>query len=763
MVRLRGYFSAVLGHASRRRRWYVVATLLAVGLALGGGTARLLLRSEPAAAVLPFYDVTVTTPGVAPVTRTGVALDVPVLLDADRNGGKDLAVRVGLVNPLGVFDNPLDVSDILAPHVAIDRVASATNPPVRVVVSIPIGLPGAPASTFLRFGYDTGPAGSIPQNFQAVVGGVTTLFNPLQAVVDTSGGILGIDTGLPGLTDVSRSYQGPLTLVAGVTADGSTIDADLAYDPFPHAVRVIHSSDDAGQHLAYTHPLESEVDLTATVALSDAEGDTALAARVDRLPSTFAADLDLPQGEVRGAVDFEAGHSPRPPDVGLALDVQPVDGPPTTGRIDVEALPSELHVDWDLPPDGPGRALFEAPDEPVGAVEAHLLTAGPEPSPVSPVVPTEPLFVDLQSRTNSSGESEGVIAARLEGLRRVEFVRDDAGLNASYDVGDGTKAVDVNLDVDARDGGFGLLRGRTTIAPLPETATVTLRDPGADPFAEPFTLTYDAADTIDVRGNVELFRGDGERCGDLDSICAVLDLRDLPGEFEVRNRDRRAPDEEGGEHELRIEIDLPADRPGPDIDAEVTIGGEDGPLVASLDVPDAPPFLRALVVDAPVPPDPDAPAPDPEADRGERVLERFELHPCDRDFDADEPSCRAGTEAVIADVELGMQNFVDGPPGLPVLPITAPEFVSLVARPDDTGTLAFRADARLAGVREAQFVNQDGVLGLRVGSTGSDELAAALDISSRAADLAGTAVVRPLPETLDFCFQRPDAAAGDAT
>ena len=66
----------------------------------------------------------------------------------------------------------------------------------------------------MRFGYDTGPGGSIPPAYKALVGGIQNLFNPVQAVIDTTGGLLeGLDPKLPdlGLSPQSSAYEGPLS------------------------------------------------------------------------------------------------------------------------------------------------------------------------------------------------------------------------------------------------------------------------------------------------------------------------------------------------------------------------------------------------------------------------------------------------------------------------------------------------------------------------------------------------------------------------
>ena len=74
-------------------------------------------------------------------------------------------------------------------------------------------------------------------------------------MVDTKGGLLN-NTDTPFIF-----YEGPLTLVAGIEEGDFKADADLAYKPFPDAVRVRYLNDAAGQHFQYSHGIGNEVHL----------------------------------------------------------------------------------------------------------------------------------------------------------------------------------------------------------------------------------------------------------------------------------------------------------------------------------------------------------------------------------------------------------------------------------------------------------------------------------------------------------------------
>ena len=186
-------------------------------------------------------------------------LQAPMPVDVDGDLIPDVLVAVNLIETRGLFNNPPDVNKIIAPNVSIERfvkgVPLGSSPPLRITVKLRLkDAQGKEPDTVLRFGYDTAQGGSIPNSFKAVVGGLQNFFNPLEAVVDTKGSIGNPDTPF-------IFYEGPLTLVASIEKGGFKADADLAYKPFPDAVRVKYTSDPAGSHFEYAHGIGNEVHL----------------------------------------------------------------------------------------------------------------------------------------------------------------------------------------------------------------------------------------------------------------------------------------------------------------------------------------------------------------------------------------------------------------------------------------------------------------------------------------------------------------------
>ena len=172
-----------------------------------------------------------------PVGQPGVAPQPPNPVDVDGDLIPDVLVSVNLIDAAGLFNNPPDVNKIIAPNIVIERVVKGvplgSSPPLRINIKLRIkDSDGAQPDTILRFGYDTAQGGSIPQSFRAVLNGLQDFFNPLEAVVDTKGGLLN-NADTPFIF-----YEGPLTLIAGIEQASFKADAELAYKPFPDAVRV---------------------------------------------------------------------------------------------------------------------------------------------------------------------------------------------------------------------------------------------------------------------------------------------------------------------------------------------------------------------------------------------------------------------------------------------------------------------------------------------------------------------------------------------
>ena len=169
---------------------------------------------------LPVYDIESVSNGHKAsllnlkLGQPGVLPQAPIPVDVDGDLIPDVLVAVNLIETRGLFNNPPDVNKILAPNISIERVVKGiplgSSPPLRINVKLRIkDAEGKEPDTILRFGYDTAQGGSIPNSFKAVVNGLQTFFNPLEAVVDTKTSMMNPDTPF-------IYYEGPLTLVAGV-------------------------------------------------------------------------------------------------------------------------------------------------------------------------------------------------------------------------------------------------------------------------------------------------------------------------------------------------------------------------------------------------------------------------------------------------------------------------------------------------------------------------------------------------------------------
>src|SRR3546814_16135167 len=88
----------------------------------------------------------------------------------------DVTVAVNLIDAEGILQNPPDISEVIAPTIEINRLVTAPllgqqAKPLKINIKLTIDdLEGGPG-TVVRFGYDTGLAGSIPTSFKAVLGG----------------------------------------------------------------------------------------------------------------------------------------------------------------------------------------------------------------------------------------------------------------------------------------------------------------------------------------------------------------------------------------------------------------------------------------------------------------------------------------------------------------------------------------------------------------------------------------------------------------
>src|SRR5262249_438620 len=150
---------------------------------------------------------------------------------------------------------------------------------------------------------------------------------PLQAVVDTTGTVIGLQPNFNGLglAAVSPPYQGPLHVIGAVSSGPSSANLDFAFKPFPYTATIGYGDDNAGKHTSYAHPHHGAVDLNAAVQLADGAGHTSLNARVDRLPQALSLDY-ADRGANSGAVDLAAKQNGRLPDVGVDVTRTPTTG-----------------------------------------------------------------------------------------------------------------------------------------------------------------------------------------------------------------------------------------------------------------------------------------------------------------------------------------------------------------------------------------------------------------------------------------------------
>ena len=279
---------------SRRRQRRIGFGLLAAGpvltIALTLIAAVSPLRPTSAGAIpvpLPVYAIESVSNGHTasllnlPIGQPGV-IQAPIPVDIDGDLIPDVTVAVNLINVDGAFLNPPQIGQLIAPNIQINRLITAPllgqkSPPLRINVKLTVkDVGGSNPDMIARFGYDTSPGGSIPQYWKATVAGLDKMFNPVQAVIDTTGQQLGLH---PGISDfrlgpIAAPYQGPLAIIGGFEQGATKAAIELAYRPFPNAVQVTYGTDSAGQHITYAHGVDTEVDLTSKLNLTTATGST---------------------------------------------------------------------------------------------------------------------------------------------------------------------------------------------------------------------------------------------------------------------------------------------------------------------------------------------------------------------------------------------------------------------------------------------------------------------------------------------------------
>ena len=294
-----------------------------------------------------------------------------------------------------------DLSSAGAPVIEINRSVSAAlegRPayPLRAELTFKVpGLTAEDPTTYLRFGYDTRPGGVIPTRFEAIVGGLNTLFKSVELRID-SGQFHPVD--IPDLvfgTFDGPSYGGPLTVIGGVektavnTATTKTphnnLHLDLAYDPLPESIDPVITAVSANTtQIEYAHkpqlltkepPTKAEVDMTTTIKRQVGNNTVDptkneyldVTARIDRMPSAatlVATSINEPGKRTQGTIDFlipktavnPATDPPgRLPDASVDLvSKKPGEnsGDPVqtlAAHADIETIPNKLHGEWYLP------------------------------------------------------------------------------------------------------------------------------------------------------------------------------------------------------------------------------------------------------------------------------------------------------------------------------------------------------------------------------------------------------------------------------
>ncbi|MDT4940054.1 MAG: hypothetical protein QOJ34_143, partial [Pseudonocardiales bacterium] len=701
--------------------------LVAVLLSMVFGRADTGLKAKPVFAFpVPVYQIVADGgPGYShhasllnlPLGQPGVP-QAPMPVDVDGDLLPDVTVAVNLVNIDGAFMNPPQIGQVIAPNIQINRLLTANilpqaNWPLKIQVQLTVkDLFGTNPDTIARFGYDTGPGGSIPEFWKATVAGLDTFFNPVTATIDTTGQQLGLH---PGISDfrlgpIAAPYQGPLKIIGGVEMGTTKADFSMAYRPFPNAIGLSYSTDSNGQHIGYTHGVSTEVDMTATANLQTADGTTNATARFDRMPRSI--NVDFNQNTTGGSVDFHSTPDKRLPDVQVDVTSTSTGKPPLVARADIEALPKTMHGEWAINNGQPAHVAFNASGTGVGAIEARVANFTGNPTKLVPWVPTQQQYASYQS-VPIAGGTEQLIMGRAERLRNMNLDQVGNGYKAHVGIGDGELPFVANIGLE--QGTQGSINAQAQISPLPDSIDMAFSPPGTDQNVNPLKVTYDASQTTDIDAHVQIRLPNAAAnatCGQDLTVCADFAGRNIPVHIEARLKDGLHTPE--GFPETRIELDsIP--RPGgvqPDFHAHVILGqADDAPLVADADLDGLSRFVRIRTVQG-----------------ADETLGRMELHTCDYDYTT--RLCAAGTEDEIAAVRMNLRNFLTRPANLPPPASTAPLFAGVTARGDDNNPnlVRFQAIARVTHIKELQYVNEGGAFGARARIGGGKNLVVDADI-----------------------------------
>lgn len=763
-------------HGWSRRKRAVTAGAVAAGVAAAVTVGGWLTTDDQARGIpipWPIYSIeSVSGSHTAsllnlPLGQPGVP-QVPVPVDIDGDLLPDVTVGLNLISVNGALQNPPVLSDIIAPNIEMNRLITAPvlgqpAKPLRINIKLTLlDSEGAPPMD-IRFGYDTGLGGSIPNTYRATLGGLQNFFNPLSATVTTNGGYIGIIPGLPdlGIGPVSSSYDGPLTIIGGVETEGLDADVQLEYSPFPDAINISYGTDDAGgQHITYAHGTYDNVDVLTDLSLQTGDTHTEVLARVDRMPRRMAVDF-ITSDDGSGRVDYRARSDGRPPDVGVDLSVHTPGEAPLNAEVDITGLPNEMSAAWELPQDGPMHVDFASSDQGVGAIEARIATFDGDPTTFTPFVPSRSQYVNAQGVVGSDNPFEELlITARLERLRHVELTQaDDGGFVADLDVGDGELPLEANLELDLRGSDLPKLDALATIAPLPDQIHIELDPAGEDPTAEPMRVVYDSSESVDIDLDAEIVNPEADEnagCGDPETICATLDARNVPSHLDATIV-QPAEDAEGGETFIDLNVTPRAGSTEPDLRLHAILGALDpdspflaAPIEAKAEIKGVPPAIRVRMLQ-----------------NADDNLEELEVHACDRDFASG--TCSPETDGdEVGEITFLARNFAedDRPADMaPASPLT-PLYVTASARglDDTTDLVHWEATARFTDIARIQFTNVDDVIGISTDVGESKDFSALVDVRNvdlpeatggvdgGRTDIVGEVLLNPLPGTIDLCI-----------
>jgi hypothetical protein len=751
----------------------VLLAAIAVGTLLG-------LRAQPAQGI-PIPPLTYSIIAVSgthhasllnlPVGQPGT-YEAPIPVDVNGDLLPDVLVSVNLVNVNGVFHNPPDLGAIIAPNIQIDRMITAPvlgqpSPPLKIEVQLKVSDTSGGPGTTLAFGYDTGVGGTIPTYYHALVGGLDTFFNPLQAVVDTTGTVVGLQPNINalGLAPVAAPYQGPLHVIGNLSTGSTTANLDFGFRPFPRTVTVGYSTDSAGQHVTYADSYGGQVDLSGGIQITNGASTTNLNTRIDRLPQNLAIDFNNGTAANSGSVDFTSTPNGRLPDVGLTLATTAPGARPLNANISIDALPAVMHADWSLPPAGPAQASFCAPAAPsptpctapqgagIGSIQAQVTNYAPGGSPLVPYVPDQQQFLNFQQGGKNPSDPDMLITARVERIRLLHFSQSATGIDATAQLGDGELPLLAHFVTDGRGGSAPgpYTEATATVSPLPSSAHLNfqLPPPGAT-NPPPTVLTYNASSPVDITGNFTSFgTTSGGACGLNGTICATLQAFHIPSQVITTITDQ--PDS--------TQINVDSTSPGasaadePDFIADATLGQSDDahPIVAHAQLLG---FPKAVTIYT--------------HEGVNQTLDAAEFHACDWNVGASPPACVPGqTEGNVGSLSFDIHDWLNRPANLPQSTPTTPNFADVVARgvssPATNQEVNFEATGQVKAISELDYRNVGGVDGVRVHAGGGLGFSAHVDadniLPSAGSDrftAVADAVVPSLPSQFDVCFRQPD-------